>query len=177
MEKWPHRTPEAPLQDNMANGVASLRTKKIRGTASDKEISFGNDNEQLNKTPVIMNAFTAYSDTSGVPTMQQINTTGNDSDTVLIKNINSRCQSGAQNTLPSVKMTVTVTVHTLVSQCGWQSHYRRCKQIKDILNKNFSVTRFISPGSNTVTLADSARETTGSLTKNDVLVFWGLQMA
>jgi hypothetical protein len=88
----------------MANGVASLRTKKLRGTASDKEISFGNDNEQLNKIPVIVNAFTAYSDTSGVPTMEQINTTENDSDTVLIKNnINSRFKSGAQNTLPSVK--------------------------------------------------------------------------
>ena len=87
----------------MANGVASLRTKKLRGTASDKEISFGNDNEQLKKIPVIVNAFTAYSDTSRVPTMEQINTTEKDNDTVLINNINSRCQSGAQNTLPSVK--------------------------------------------------------------------------
>jgi hypothetical protein len=36
----------------MENGVASLRNKKLKGNASDKEI-FHNDNEQLQKIPVI----------------------------------------------------------------------------------------------------------------------------
>jgi hypothetical protein len=74
----------------MVNDVASLRTKKLRGTACDKDISFSNDNEQLNKIPVIVNGFTAYSDTLEVTTVKQINTTENGSDTVIISNINSR---------------------------------------------------------------------------------------
>jgi len=63
VEKRPNRKPKAAYQDNMENGVASLRTKKLRGRASDKEISFSNDNEQLNRIPVIVNGFRAYSDT------------------------------------------------------------------------------------------------------------------
>jgi hypothetical protein len=55
MEKTPHRTPKTPHQGHMANGVASLRTKKLRDAACDEEISFSNDNEQLNKIPVIVN--------------------------------------------------------------------------------------------------------------------------
>jgi hypothetical protein len=74
----------------MANGVAPLRTKKLRDAVCDKEISFSSDNEQLNKIPVIVNGFTAHSDTLEVPTVEQINTTVNDSDTVIINNINSR---------------------------------------------------------------------------------------
>ena len=41
----------------MANGVASLRTKKLKGTASDKEMFFSNDTEQLKKMPVIANGW------------------------------------------------------------------------------------------------------------------------
>ena len=70
----------------MANGVASLRTKKLRGTSSDKEISFSNENEQINKISVIVNGVTAYSDTSEVPNVEQINTKQNESNMVLINN-------------------------------------------------------------------------------------------
>jgi putative ribosome biogenesis GTPase RsgA len=38
-------------------------------------------------------------------------------------------------------------------------------KITDILNKNFSVTGLVSTGYNTFTLADSAKETIGNLTK------------
>jgi len=31
MEKRPHRTPKVSHQDNMMNGVASLRNKKLKG--------------------------------------------------------------------------------------------------------------------------------------------------
>jgi len=37
----------------MENDVASFRNKKLNGKASDKEIFFDNDNEQLQKIPVI----------------------------------------------------------------------------------------------------------------------------
>jgi len=58
-------------------------------------------------------------------------------------------------------------------------HARGCaSKIKEILNKNFNVTGFVNPASNTVTLANSAKETIGNPTKKDVLVFWrdGVQM-
>ena len=74
MEKRPHRTPEVSHQDNMASGVASLRNKKLKGYAYDKEISFSNASEQLKMIPVIVNGFTAYSNTFEVPTMEEINT-------------------------------------------------------------------------------------------------------
>jgi hypothetical protein len=89
-KKTPHRTPNVPYQGNMVDGIAPLRTKKLRGTAGDKDISFSNDNGQLNKIPVIVNGFTEHSDTLEVTTVEQINTTENDSDTVIINNINSR---------------------------------------------------------------------------------------
>ena len=57
--------------------------RNYRHTAADKEISLSNDNEQSNKIPVIVNGFTAFSDTSQVPTTEQINTKENDSDTEL----------------------------------------------------------------------------------------------
>ena len=105
----------------MANGVVLLRTKKLRATASEQEISFSNDNEQLNKIPVTVNGFTAYSDTSEVPTVVQINSKENYTDKVIIdNNINSGCKANAQNTLRvtvTVTMTVTVTVNTFVSHC------------------------------------------------------------
>jgi hypothetical protein len=51
--KKTHHTPKASLQDYMEHGVASLRNKKLKGKASNKEIFFQNDNEQLQKIPVI----------------------------------------------------------------------------------------------------------------------------
>jgi hypothetical protein len=54
------------------------------------------------------------------------------------------------------------------------SHTRGCaSKIKDILNKNFNGIGFVNPGSNTFTLANSAIDTYGNLTKNYILVFWG----
>jgi hypothetical protein len=104
-EKTMHRKPKSNHQDNVAHDVASLRAKKIRGTAFDKEISFSNDNEQLNKIPVIVTVFTAHSDTLEVPTVEQFDTKENDSDTVIINNnVNNRGKYSDQNTLPSVKI-------------------------------------------------------------------------
>jgi hypothetical protein len=56
---------------------------------------------------------------------------------------------------------------------GFNSAFKGLKTI----HKNFSATVFVSRGSNSVTLAHSATETIGNLTKNYVLVFWWLQMA
>jgi hypothetical protein len=92
----------------------ALHHSEPRSSASDLEVSFSIGNEQLNKIPVIVKGFRAYSDTSELPTVVQINSKGNDSDTVLIdNNINSGCKSSAQYTL-----TVIVTVSTLVSHFG-----------------------------------------------------------
>jgi hypothetical protein len=44
-------------------------------------------------------------------------------------------------------------------------------KLKTFLTKNFNGTGFVNPGSNTFTLANSATDTLGNLTKNDVLVF------
>jgi hypothetical protein len=129
MEKRPHRASKGHPQHNVANGVASLRTKKLRATASDQEISFSNDNEQLNKIPVIENCFTAHSDTSEVQTVVQINSKGNDRDTVLINdNTNSRCKSSAQNTFPSVKSDSDSDSEHSRNSLLVTSHYRMCKQ-------------------------------------------------
>ena len=132
----------------MANGGRALRTKKLKGTASDKEISFSNDNEQLNKIPVIVNGFTTHSDIFEVPTVLQINKTENYSDMVIIdNNINSRCKDSAQNELTvtvtgTVTVTVTVTVINLISHCWWRHTAECASKIKDILNKNFIVTAY-----------------------------------
>ena len=49
-------------------------------------------------------------------------------------------------------------------QSLWASHTRGCaSKIKDTLNKNFNVIGFVNPGSNTLTLANSAKETIGNL--------------
>jgi hypothetical protein len=91
----------------------ALHHSEPRSSASDQEILFSIDKEELNKIPVIVNGFTAYSDTSEILTVEKINTTENDSDTVIIdNNINSGCKASARNTL-TVK--ATVTVNTLVS--------------------------------------------------------------
>jgi hypothetical protein len=104
----------------MAKVVPSLRTKKLNSKDSAKQISLSNHNEQLNKIPVTMNGFTAYSDISEVPTMEEISTKRNNSDTVLINNIiNSKSKYSAQNTLTGIKsdsehssksLSVTVTL-------------------------------------------------------------------
>ena len=111
-----------------------------------------------------MNSFRACSDTFEVPTMEEINIKENDNDTVLNNNnnINSMCKSSARNTLPSVKSDSGKHSVVIVGD----RHTRVCaSRIKDILNKNFSVTGFVNPGSNTFTLANSAKETIGNLTK------------
>jgi hypothetical protein len=88
--------------------------------------------------------------------MDEINTKENDSDTVLISNINSKCKSSAQNTSPSVKSDSDSNKHSLVTVVD--SHTRGgASKFKNILDKNFNVTRFVNPGSNAFILADSAK--------------------
>jgi hypothetical protein len=66
-----------------------------------------------------------HNDTLEVPTMDEINTKENDSDTVLINNnINSKCKSSARNTSRSVKSDSDSNKHSLVT-IG-DSHTRGC---------------------------------------------------
>jgi hypothetical protein len=54
------------------------------------------------------------------------------------------------------------------------SHTTGCAdKIKDHLNKNFSVTSSVKPGSDILTLTAFAKGAIEGLTKNDVLVFGG----
>jgi hypothetical protein len=76
----------------------ALHHTKLRNSASDREISFSNANEQLKKIPVIVNGFTAYSDTFEVTTTEEIKV--NNNDIVLINNNINKCKSSAQNILP-----------------------------------------------------------------------------
>jgi len=93
---------------------------------------------------------------------------------VLINNnIKNKYKSSAQNTLLSVKNDSDSEKHLLV--IVGDSHRRRCaSKIKDILNKNFKGIGFVNPGTNTLTLANSAADTFGNLIKNVVLVFLGV---
>jgi hypothetical protein len=73
----------------------------------------------------------------------------------------------------ALKVTVTVTVSTLVIHCWWRHTTGCASQIKDILNKNFIVTGFVNVGSNTFTMADCGKETIGNLTKNCFSILGG----
>jgi len=54
------------------------------------------------------------------------------------------------------------------------SHIRECAcKVKDYLNKNYSVTGMVKPGSYIFTLANTAVESVQTLTKNGVLVLSG----
>jgi hypothetical protein len=87
-------------------------------------------------------------------------------------NIKNKCKSSAKNTLLSVKSDSDREKHLLV--IVGDSHTRGCaSKIKDILNKNFNGIGFVNPGSNTFTLANSATDTFGNLTKNCFSILGG----
>jgi hypothetical protein len=55
------------------------------------------------------------------------------------------------------------------------SHARGCaNKVKYYLNENFEMLSFVKPGSDNGTLTTSVKDTFEKLTKNDVIVFWGI---
>jgi hypothetical protein len=139
----------------MVNSTVSSRSSKIKDKYSE-QISYS--------VPVIVNGAIQTNNNVEVLTSGTVNS--NDSDSVAV--------STKKNEKTNSDDSVSYLVPKVSNEDESDSHTRGCaSKVKYNLNKTFSVTGLMKPGSDIRTLTNSDKVAFHNLTKNDVIIFWG----